>query len=202
MPLGSSVSPREARLRRNRHGTPAAGTLGPGSAVRPLTAAARPRSGALDLYDGCAALVGARRSDPCGLRRESLGIALASDRPGSPPAVWRRRAPRRQPSASGRLEADPEAAQNSMTCVRGTGSTRPWSRPTGNRPELLPSAGGHPLGVPIPSPKIGSTTDSGKTSRANVAAALVACLDAPNTIHQSFGLLDGETAVVDAIGAV
>jgi len=65
-------------------------------------------------------------------------------------AVWRSRAPGRKPSASGRLDATPEALQNSMTCVRGTGSTRPWARPTGYRPELLPSAGGHLLGVPIP----------------------------------------------------
>ena len=69
----------------------------------------------------------------------------------SPGAVWRSRAPGRKPSASGRLDAAPEAAQNSMTCVRGTGSTRPWARDLrGIGPKLLPSAGGHLLGVPIP----------------------------------------------------
>jgi len=43
-------------------------------------------------------------------------------------AVWRRRAPRRKPSDSGRLEAAPEAARSTETGLRGTGSTRPWAR--------------------------------------------------------------------------
>jgi len=42
--------------------------------------------------------------------------------------VWRRRAPRRKPSASGRLEAAPEAARSTETGLRRTGSTRPGAR--------------------------------------------------------------------------
>jgi len=43
-------------------------------------------------------------------------------------AVWRRRAPGRKPSHSGRLEAAPEAARSTETGLRGTGSTRPGAR--------------------------------------------------------------------------
>jgi len=43
-------------------------------------------------------------------------------------AVWRRRAPGRKPSHSGRLEAAPEPARSTETGLRGTGSTRPGSR--------------------------------------------------------------------------
>jgi len=42
--------------------------------------------------------------------------------------VWRRRAPGRKPSHSGRLEAAPEAARSTETGLRGTGSTRPGAR--------------------------------------------------------------------------
>jgi len=81
-------------------------------------------------------------------------------------AVWRRRAPGRKPSASGRLDAAPEALQNSTTCVRGTGSTRPWARDLRrigpNRPEPLPAVGGHPLGVPLPRPGAPNSEHTGE----------------------------------------
>jgi len=43
---------------------------------------------------------------------------------------------------------------------------------------------------------------SGKTSRENLAAVLVACLDADNTIHKSFTLLEGDTPLDEAIRSV
>lgn len=43
---------------------------------------------------------------------------------------------------------------------------------------------------------------SGRTSRENLAATLVACLDSNNTIRKSFSLLDGETPVTEALGAI
>ena len=43
---------------------------------------------------------------------------------------------------------------------------------------------------------------SGMTSRENLAAALVACLDLENTIGKSFSLLDGDTALSDALSMV
>ncbi|MCG8418805.1 MAG: SDR family oxidoreductase [Proteobacteria bacterium] len=39
----------------------------------------------------------------------------------------------------------------------------------------------------------------GKTSRDNLAKTLVACLDQPNTVGRAFGLLDGNTALSDAL---
>ena len=48
-------------------------------------------------------------------------------------------------------------------------------------------------------PRPPAATGQGKTSRANTAAALVACLDAPNTIHQTIGVIDGKTNVSDAL---
>ena len=42
----------------------------------------------------------------------------------------------------------------------------------------------------------------GRTSRENLAAALVACLDLDNTIGKSFSLLDGETALHEALNAI
>ena len=42
----------------------------------------------------------------------------------------------------------------------------------------------------------------GMTSRENLAAALVACLDKPNTIGKSFSLLDGETPLEEALQSV
>lgn len=39
----------------------------------------------------------------------------------------------------------------------------------------------------------------GRTSRENLAAALVACLDCDNTIGQSFSLLDGDTPLTEAL---
>jgi uncharacterized protein YbjT (DUF2867 family) len=43
---------------------------------------------------------------------------------------------------------------------------------------------------------------SGLTSRENLAAALVACLDLDNTIGKSFSLLDGDTPLPEALGRV
>lgn len=43
---------------------------------------------------------------------------------------------------------------------------------------------------------------SGMTSRENVAAALVACLDYDNTIRKSFSLIDGKTPLAQAIEAL
>lgn len=43
---------------------------------------------------------------------------------------------------------------------------------------------------------------SGLTSRENLAAALVACLDSDNTVGQSFSLLDGETPLAQALSAL
>ncbi len=40
---------------------------------------------------------------------------------------------------------------------------------------------------------------SGLTSRDNLAAALVACLDLPNTIGKRFSLLEGETPIEEAL---
>jgi uncharacterized protein YbjT (DUF2867 family) len=42
----------------------------------------------------------------------------------------------------------------------------------------------------------------GSTSRENLAAALVACLDSDNTIRKSFSLLDGDTLLAEAIQAL
>jgi len=42
--------------------------------------------------------------------------------------VWRRRAPRRKPSASGRVDAAHEPARSTETGLRGTGSTRPGAQ--------------------------------------------------------------------------
>ena len=42
----------------------------------------------------------------------------------------------------------------------------------------------------------------GLTSRENLAAALVACLDSDNTIGKSFSLLDGDTRLTEAIQAL
>lgn len=42
----------------------------------------------------------------------------------------------------------------------------------------------------------------GMTSRENLAAALVACLDQDNTKGKSFSLLDGETALIDALSVL
>jgi len=48
----------------------------------------------------------------------------------------------RQPGASGRLEAALEPAQNGLTCIRGTGSTRPWARDLrGSGPNSYPLSG-------------------------------------------------------------
>jgi uncharacterized protein YbjT (DUF2867 family) len=43
---------------------------------------------------------------------------------------------------------------------------------------------------------------SGLTSRDNLAATLVACLDAPNTIGKRFGLLEGETPIEEALRSI
>jgi uncharacterized protein YbjT (DUF2867 family) len=42
----------------------------------------------------------------------------------------------------------------------------------------------------------------GTTARADLAQALVSCLDLPHTIGRSFSLLDGETPLADALAAV
>ena len=46
------------------------------------------------------------------------------------------------------------------------------------------------------------TSGEGQTSRGNVAAALVACLDEPGTIGKDFALLDGETPMGEALGSL
>jgi uncharacterized protein YbjT (DUF2867 family) len=46
------------------------------------------------------------------------------------------------------------------------------------------------------------TNVSGKTSRANVALALIACLDLPNTINKTFSLLDGDQELGAALAGV
>jgi len=51
-------------------------------------------------------------------------------------AVWRRRVPRRKPSASVRLDAAFEPARSTETGLRATGSTRPWAR---NLPGIGPN---------------------------------------------------------------
>mgnify|MGYP001482301696 CR=1 FL=1 len=43
---------------------------------------------------------------------------------------------------------------------------------------------------------------SGLTSRENLAAALVACLDRDNSVGKSFSLLDGDTPLADALRAL
>lgn len=43
------------------------------------------------------------------------------------------------------------------------------------------------------------TAGEGETSRENLAATLVKCLDAPNTIGKTFVLLDGETELATAL---
>jgi uncharacterized protein YbjT (DUF2867 family) len=43
---------------------------------------------------------------------------------------------------------------------------------------------------------------SGLTSRENLAAALVACLDCDNSVGKSFSLLDGVTPLADALSAL
>ncbi len=43
---------------------------------------------------------------------------------------------------------------------------------------------------------------SGRTSRENLAAVLVACLDEPATIGRDFSLLDGETPIHEALAAL
>jgi len=43
---------------------------------------------------------------------------------------------------------------------------------------------------------------SGLTSRENLAAAIVACLDCDNSVGKSFSLLDGDTPLADALRAL
>jgi uncharacterized protein YbjT (DUF2867 family) len=43
---------------------------------------------------------------------------------------------------------------------------------------------------------------SGLTSRENLAAAIVACLDCDNSVGKSFSLLDGDTPLADALSAL
>lgn len=45
-------------------------------------------------------------------------------------------------------------------------------------------------------------TGEGKSSRDSVAAALVACLDQPQTIGRSFALLDGQTPLNEALASL
>ena len=42
----------------------------------------------------------------------------------------------------------------------------------------------------------------GRTSRENLAAALVACLDLDSSIGKSFSLLDGDTPLTDALSGL
>ena len=44
--------------------------------------------------------------------------------------------------------------------------------------------------------------DRGLTSRENLAAVLVGCLDRDNTVGKTFSLLDGETPLDEALGSV
>jgi uncharacterized protein YbjT (DUF2867 family) len=43
---------------------------------------------------------------------------------------------------------------------------------------------------------------SGQTSRENLAAVLVACLDCPNSVGKSFSMLDGDTPLAAAMSAL
>jgi uncharacterized protein YbjT (DUF2867 family) len=43
---------------------------------------------------------------------------------------------------------------------------------------------------------------SGRIPRADVAATLLATLDAPNTVRKSFDLIEGETPVAEAVRAI
>jgi hypothetical protein len=43
---------------------------------------------------------------------------------------------------------------------------------------------------------------SGLTSRENLAAALVACLDCDNSVGKSFSLLDGDMPLAEAMRAL
>lgn len=43
---------------------------------------------------------------------------------------------------------------------------------------------------------------SGMTSRENLAAALVACLDCDSSIRKSFSLLDGDTPLSEALSTL
>lgn len=45
-------------------------------------------------------------------------------------------------------------------------------------------------------------TGEGRSSRDSVAAALVACLDAPQTVGRSFALLDGQTPLHEALASL
>ncbi len=42
----------------------------------------------------------------------------------------------------------------------------------------------------------------GKTSREHVAAAIVGCLDRPNTVGKSFALIEGDTPLNDALASI
>ena len=46
------------------------------------------------------------------------------------------------------------------------------------------------------------THGNGRTSRDNLAAALIACLELPNTCGKSFSLLDGETPLEEALRGI
>ena len=47
--------------------------------------------------------------------------------------------------------------------------------------------------------KIIDPNGSGKTKRSTLAAVLVACLDHPQTVGRSFGIIDGQTAIAAAL---
>ncbi len=50
--------------------------------------------------------------------------------------------------------------------------------------------------------KVAERLDRGQIPRADVAAVLVACLDAPATIGRSFDLVGGDTPIADALAAL
>ena len=50
--------------------------------------------------------------------------------------------------------------------------------------------------------RIAASTGRGQIPRADVAAVLLACLDAPGTIGKSFDVISGETPIVDAVAAI
>ena len=45
-------------------------------------------------------------------------------------------------------------------------------------------------------------SENGETSRRNVARTMVACLDLPNTVGETIGVIDGDTRVSDALAGL
>jgi len=71
-------------------------------------------------------------------------------------------------------------------------------RPTIICPGALHDDEQQPTGVRLVEPD-GKNQDEPRTSRANVAATLVACLDEPATVGQTIGVVDGDTPAADSL---